>query len=205
MSDTTGGPRPSQVPSHTIHTLCLFSDAVLPALDDHWLRDSLAVLFLEQHLHQCNNSSVSKACGPASLAAFVGASRIEKLSHVATRGLCDWMNRRDMEASLRELGLTFTKQAQTLPRFGISMIQWQGPWLKHVFRGSNLAQTHWIAVAENYVFDVIWGSWLPLSVWQEVVVDDLLRHKGAFGWKPLTSYEFGLAGFTESTQKAVVE
>ncbi|MFO1486405.1 MAG: hypothetical protein U1F71_23785 [Verrucomicrobiaceae bacterium] len=180
-------------------------NAVLPALDDHWLRDSLAVLFLEQNLEPQDNTRSTKACGPASLAAFVGSARIEGLAHVNARDLCDWMNRRDMEASLRALGLEFTKRAETLPRFGISMIQWQGPWSRHAYRGSDLTHTHWIAVAENYVFDVIWGSWLPKSVWQDVVMEDLLRHKGAYGWKPLTSYEFGLASFSELTQRAEVE
>tara|TARA_R110002049_G_scaffold284015_1_gene464538 strand:+ start:814 stop:1350 length:537 start_codon:yes stop_codon:yes gene_type:complete len=178
---------------------------VLPALDDHWLRDSLAVLFLEQHLQLFDNTTITKSCGPASLAAFVGAARVESLEHLAAKGLCSWMNRRNMESTLRELGLPFTKHGETLPGLGIAMIQWQGPWSKNAYRGSELSHTHWIAVAENYVFDVMWGRWLPKSVWQEVIVDDLLRQKGAHGWKPLTGYEFVLAGFLDLVQKAAVE
>jgi len=166
----------------------------LPAIEDYWLRDSAAVLFLETHFGHCISVKETISCGPASLAAFVGVSCIEKLLKTEIiRNQTDWMNRREMEFSLQKLGLKYTKIQKSLPKHGICLIQWEGPWLGNMYRGSNLMHTHWVAVAGDYIFDILWGGWLPSSVWQDVVVEDLIGKRNlADGWSPLTSYEFDL-------------
>ncbi len=194
--DTTHSALPrhtlSNVLASTILTLQRFQSFVLPALDDHWLRDSLAVLYLEQGLPGLPPSDSMVACGPAALSAFFGLSAVMRLSRLHKRGAAGWLNRRDMEASLRELGLHFVRRDDKLPKCGLAIIQWEGPWSKRSFRGSNLAHSHWIAVVDGYVFDVMWGGWLPHDAWQDMVVEDIMMRREVQGWSVMSSYELSL-------------
>ncbi len=95
-----------------------------------------------------------------------------------------------MESAMTLVGAPFAKQHAHWPDAGLCLIQWTGPWSARPYRGSNLSQTHWVATACGFVFDVNWGSWLPKQNWEEVVLPELLlRRPSATGWEPLTAYE----------------
>lgn len=161
-----------------------FEQQVLPALEGHWMQDSHAVSFLEQNLPVPSQSS---ACGQAAIEALLGS---KAASYVRLKEDKLWTNRTEMESALRRAGAEFDKRMAWWPRRGLCLIQWQGPWLDRSFRGSDLKLTHWVSVANDYVYDVNWAGWLPKHVWEDVVVYELLSEQEAsFGWRPLTGYE----------------
>ena len=170
--------------STRISALDRFEAHVIPAIEGHWLRDSLAVDFLEQHLPWTVSGDEPLACGPAAFGALFGSVQAENLRISRPQ-----MNRKEMESAIRGIGASFSRRQNHWPTRGLCLIQWQGPWLDRVFRGSNLQFTHWVCVAHGYVFDVNWSGWLPKSIWEEVVVHDLLHHHRSAGWEPLTGYE----------------
>lgn len=97
-----------------------------------------------------------------------------------------------MERALRSFGLQFKRCPNKWPKFGLCFVHWSGPWSnKHP--SEILRRTHWVAVVEDYVFDVNWAGWLPKQNWEEIIVEELLdRHALAHGWEPLTAYEIAL-------------
>lgn len=174
----------------TLQQFNYFAQYVLPSLDGHWMKDSIAITYLEGNFPTPQKALLPKNCGPAALSALFGLGVLQYLPGHALE-MWKGLNRRDMEKALLELDLPFDRLHSSWPVFGLCLIQWQGPWLERCFNGSSLAYTHWVAVVENYVFDTNWGEWLPKNVWEECVVYNLLAaHKGNEGWKPLTAYEF---------------
>ena len=155
--------------------------SVLPSVGDHWLRDSVAVDFLDRSLGE---GSSFESCGIASFATFFGKENA--LRHLSQ----SWTNRTQMGKALINVGARFKFKKHSFPSRGLCLIQWTGPWVESSFRGSDLAYTHWIAVAENYVFDINWGGWLPFTAWEDVVIHSLLRcNDKATGWTILSSFE----------------
>lgn len=157
-----------------------------------WLCHSLALTYLEG-LTPCNETSSSvpndAGCGPMAFAALAGVSRNELAKYFPD--VCDrsWTNRRDMENAFRAFGLEFKKQANSWPTVGLCLIHWTGPWSSG-HHTQILKRTHWVAVIDDYVFDINWQGWLPKENWEDVVVDELLRsHPRSNGWTPLTAYE----------------
>lgn len=159
--------------------------SVLPAVEDYWRADAVVMSFLDQRLPGFSGNSSRSSCGIAALAAFYGEGAVME----ATREFeVPWINRTMMERALSHMRVNFSKVAAQFPKQGIALIQWTGPRLKRDFRGSALAYTHWIAVIDDYIFDVNWPSWLPLKSWQELVADEIQNFHKADGWKILTGY-----------------
>lgn len=167
-------------------TIAKLRTSVLPAIEDYWRADAVVMSFLDQRLPGISRNSSHTSCGIAALSAFYGESAaIDATSKFEV----PWINRTMMESVLSNMGVDFSKVAARFPKQGIALVQWTGPKLKRDFRGSALAYTHWIAVIDNFIFDVNWPSWLPLKSWQELVADEIQSFHRADGWKVLTGYD----------------
>jgi hypothetical protein len=130
-------------------------------------------------------------CGPASLAALVGCNVLDIISLFPQYPEKPWTNRTQMKFAFEKARLTWQSIPGVFPDVGICLIQFNGPWSKSTYRLAQLRHTHWIAVRNGFVFDINWEGWLPRQIWEELIVDDLVksrRHCG--GWSVLTSYEF---------------
>jgi hypothetical protein len=167
-----------------------FRDRVLPSLSSHWMRNSLAVSHLEEVLDHTASDDEFFSCGPVAFAALGGIHRSQIDSFFPKCIKQSWTNRSEMEQALKKLGWRFEKVADQWPRLGLCYVQWTGPWVGG-YPAEEIKHTHWVAVIEDFVFDVNWKGWLPRENWEEVVVEDILRsHPFANGWKPKTAYEF---------------
>jgi hypothetical protein len=167
-----------------------FRTRVLPALSDNWLRHSLALSYLESLRKDDCASWRTTACGPSAFAVLAGIAEDQMESYFPNSSSRSWTNRREMEHALHRCGMPFSRQGKAWPRLGLCLIHWKGPWTEAKFPAAVLQRTHWVAVVEDYVFDVNWRGWLPRENWEDVVVTELIRgHANAVGWQPLTAYE----------------
>lgn len=158
---------------------------VLPAVEGYWRADAVVTTFLDSRLSTPSNGDRESSCGRSALTAFFGPSAADRVLGTKQES---WTNRRTMESALKKLGVSFEKRHGDFPKQGLSLIQWRGGWSGRDFRGSGLLHTHWVAVVEQYVFDVNWPSWLPLHCWEELVARNLMTARNATGWSVLTSY-----------------
>jgi hypothetical protein len=169
-----------------------FREQVVPLLAGHWLRHSLALSHLESIAIAVQPEDEKFGCGPVAFGALVGISSEELIEFFPESEHRLWTNRRDMEKALRTFGLQFRRCKKHWPKFGLCFVHWSGPWTNG-YPVEMLRRTHWVAVVEDYVFDVNWGGWLPKQNWEEIIVEELLSyHAFAEGWEPLTAYEIGL-------------
>ncbi len=100
------------------------------------------------------------------------------------------MNRRSMEAALKKAGGNYHVLPRQLPKTGLALIEWTGTWQAEGFWGSDLKHTHWVAIAEGFVYDINWSGWLPRRIWEEVVLDEMIASlPKTTGWRPHTGYE----------------
>ena len=158
---------------------------VVPSVEDYWRADAVITTFLDRSLPGFSGDNADATCGIAALSAFFGAGAASR----ATSGFTTpWINRRMMELALRNLGVNYEKLRGKLPHQGVSLIQWEGAWSSRDYRGKNLAYTHWVAVIDNYVFDVNWPGWLPMNLWESTVAEVIIADQKATGWSVMTSY-----------------
>src|SRR4051794_29132693 len=110
-----------QAPANTgaaaSHPLCRFFNYVLPALDEYWLRHSVAVSYLEAMYEQ--RQSRHLGCGPTAFAALLGVRENELSSFFPDIEDRFWVSRRDMDYALREHGCIFNKTHRAWPIFGL--------------------------------------------------------------------------------------
>jgi hypothetical protein len=175
-----------------------FFQYVLPAIENHWLRDSIASTHLE-----CMDDSLDEfealGCGHLAFAALAGIRVREVEIFFPQSGDRVWVNRIEMERALRQFGWQFKKTASRWPNIGLCLIHWYGPWTSRGYAHGILQRTHWVAVLGNYVFDANWHGWLPKENWEDVVVAELLQNQDkAQGWIPLTGYELCVSGMDKA-------
>lgn len=164
-----------------------FFDYVLPALDEHCFRHSLAVSYLQTMYDE--PQPVDVGCGPTAFSALFGVRSDQLHEYFPEIRERPWINRRDMEYALRERGCTFAKLDAGWPTIGFCLIHWHGPWTTRGYAHAILKRSHWVAVAGDYVFDVNWHGWLPKENWEDVVIPELLANCEANGWQTLSAYE----------------
>lgn len=133
-------------------------------------------------------------CGPAALAACLGATPSFVRSHLG-----DFEARRYMNAAMMSAAVTsggFRKwDASGSPEHGLIRVQWGGPWIVggKPARWASMA-THWIASklmpSGLWVFDVN-GGWQLLSEWEREtapkIINSLKRADGT--WYPSHQWE----------------
>jgi hypothetical protein len=95
----------------------------------------------------------------------------------------DWTTIGDMRNALRSASITFIETSTSLPKFGLALLQLkvdQRP-LHGLY---SLSQTHWVGVCDGSFYDVNWGGWLPISIWEEVILPQFsFRGKAAITWE----------------------
>jgi hypothetical protein len=128
-----------------------------------------------------------------------GAMAFAAIARIKLESVCNyfpeletrpWINRRSMERALRAAGRNFQRCDSDWPNYGLCLVHFVGPWTERAFPMAVLAQTHWVAVHGDYVYDVNWNGWLPKDNWEEIVVEELIAAKPrATGWQVMTGYE----------------
>ncbi len=94
-----------------------------------------------------------------------------------------------METCLKKLGANFLKHQGRIPPQGLALLHRVSNYPKKSYRGSFLADTHWVAVVDDYVFDVNWPQWLPSKHWKSLVGKPLASVHGDEAWEIVTGYE----------------
>ena len=157
-----------------------------------WMYESLVISALDMALPPPSLPHQNPNCGVQAFRALfprAGAAADNEFNHANASG---WMNRRNMEAALKKVGGNYRVLPRQLPRTGLALIEWTGTWRSEGFWGSDLKHTHWVAMAEGFVYDINWSGWLPRKIWEEVVLDDVIANlPKATGWRPHTGYELG--------------
>jgi hypothetical protein len=141
-------------------------------------------------LHGCYNpSDVEEAqdefganCGPASFGAICRTPVVDSMRFFPHFPKRDWTTIGDMKKALRTAETQFVKAGPELPEFGLVLLQ-----LRTNNRPAHplysLSQTHWVGVFQGCFYDVNWQGWLPIPIWEELVLSQL-----EFGTKPVIGW-----------------
>jgi hypothetical protein len=174
--------------------IAYFFQFVLPTIEDHWLRDSIALTYLES-MYDWFCEFEDFGCGHLAFAVLAGIRVCDVEVFFPQTGDRFWVNRVEMERALQQRGWEFKKTPNRWPNIGLCFVHWYGPWTNRGYAHGILKRTHWVAVLGDYVFDANWRAWLPKENWEDIVVAELVQsHNHAQGWMPLTGYELCLAG-----------
>lgn len=104
-----------------------------------------------------------------------------------------WTNSLQMGAALDAAGIHAQRLRQSFPTAGLALIQWLGPWTQpDFFSRHSLRYTHWVAVADEEIFDPNAGQWLTKSNWSSEFASACLSEiRSASGWA--VKYGFGIS------------
>jgi hypothetical protein len=130
-------------------------------------------------------------CGPSALCAVSGKRPEEALLAMPKFLERGYTNPKMMAAALTTFGIgwrvlhaedgavNFPKNEFRFPEYGLVRVQWAGPWTKPgVPVRARYRHSHWIAVDEDWVFDIncmCAGGWVPFTEWSSQVVPWLLN------------------------------
>lgn len=113
-------------------------------------------------------------CGPAAIAALLGLTLAAVRPHLAGFENRGYMNPTHVKVSLRALGHEprLTPALDRWPVTGLAFVQWGGPWrvVAEAYR-----HTHWIAVKDDWVYDVNGNQWAPRWWWEKEIAPLLAR------------------------------
>lgn len=175
---------------YTNAALVRLRETLARAAEVSWLHESLVVSALDTALPPPLAVHANPNCGAQAFRALfprIGSAAEHAFEAVRRRG---WMNRRTMEAALKQVGGCYRVVPRQMPRTGLALIEWTGTWHTEGFWGSDLKHTHWVALVEGFVYDINWEGWLPRRIWEDVVLDEVIaKLPGATGWRPHTGYE----------------
>lgn len=121
-------------------------------------------------------------CGPASFAAVRRSPVSEVMPFFPGFPEKDWTTVGAMRRALAAANLPFKDIKNELPLLGLALLQLEIN-EKPLHPLFSLSHTHWVGVAGGCFFDVNWGGWLPIPVWEQVVFP-----KFRFGAKPATGW-----------------
>lgn len=130
-------------------------------------------------------------CGPMSLAAVLGLTRVEAAREFVEpfRG---FMSPTDMRRALDRAGVKHRDVDR--PARGLIRIQWVGPWCDLPDPRVAYRYTHWIGVRDREswreVYDATPNRWVPIEEWARWC--PILWPKRATGWRMSTSIEVSL-------------
>jgi len=137
--------------------------------------------------------TLGAACGHCALAAWLDVPLViachTGFEMDGTRLVRPWVNMPDMEAAFRKCEVSARSVGYTLPRNGLALIQWQGPWTRPgVPPRVACMHRHWIAVRGKSVWDINLEFWESLKAWEAFVCRELMPEK-ATGWTVARGYE----------------
>jgi hypothetical protein len=125
-------------------------------------------------------------CGPGALCAALNLTPDELRPHLLDFESKGYTNPSLMHNILGRLKVPFRtiyradeQGIHPRPSLGLMRVQWGGPWTQPgVPMGARYRQTHWVALADDYVFDINAiheGGWLFYAVWKQHLVPWLMN------------------------------
>jgi len=127
--------------------------------------------------------SMGATCGPASFGAACRTPVTAALGHFPYFPSRNWTTVGDMRNALRSAQTRFADTDDGLPAYGLALLQLKiSPgWLHPLY---SLRQTHWVAVFGECFYDLNWRGWLPVLLWEDLVLSRL-----SFGGEPVRCWE----------------
>lgn len=131
-------------------------------------------------------------CGPVSLAAIMESRVCDLISLFPQFPEKNYTNYTSMRSAIQELDLGFSEKRNSFASFGVSLIQFTGPWSrKGVPKVVELRYTHWIAVKSTYIFDINSMVWQSYQDWCNNIIPLLGGYyQHTSGWHVKRSIEF---------------
>ena len=87
-----------------------------------------------------------------------------------------------MRRALLAADVNFADVGISLPAYGLALIQLRVN-DRPLHPLYSLSQTHWVGVCRGCFYDVNWGGWLPIPLWKELVLSQLvIGSRPVCGW-----------------------
>lgn len=130
-----------------------------------------------------SESEFGANCGPAAFSAVVRSPVRVMMGHFPHFPDRSWTTVGDMRSALRSANVDYLDGAKGLPDFGLALLQLRVN-TRPLHPLYSLATTHWVAVVENFFYDVNWRGWLPISLWESVLLPQFrFGSKSVVGWE----------------------
>ncbi len=120
-------------------------------------------------------------CGPGAFAGVTGKP-IDEVRELFGTDWPGYTGIKRMRSALKAAGVEYQNLKRGVwPVFGLGFVQWDGPWMRSgVPERVRYRYTHWIGLdtvtgGVPKVFDVNTPRWIPLDVWDEIVVPAILQ------------------------------
>jgi hypothetical protein len=127
--------------------------------------------------------SFNANCGPASFGAIRRSKVTDVMRFFSHFPMRDWTTVGDMRLAFKAAGMRFADVGIALPAYGVALLQLRindRP-LHPLY---SLSQTHWVGVCNGCFYDINWGGWLTIPLWQELVLSQLvLGARPVCGWE----------------------
>ena len=129
-------------------------------------------------------------CGPASFAAVTGMLITDIIRFFPQFPHSPHTNIPQMRAALDGCGITSIGPEAKWPRDGLCLLQMTGPWTRGSWSHSACCHRHWIAVRNDFVYDVNVNAWMPRTEWENIVMSAITAaNRRATGWYLLKALE----------------
>lgn len=124
-------------------------------------------------------------CGPAAFAAVTQREVCRVMQYFPHFPERRWTNLTKMLQAFADAGYATRVEKCAAPSRGVALVQWLGPWTeKQFFSRWSLVHTHWVGVADDWVFDHNACCWQPLDEWSAGIAAQLIAEvPGATGWR----------------------
>jgi len=123
-------------------------------------------------------------CGPISFAVSVQEEVSDVIGLFENYEEKKYTNFTDMKRVFKKYGVEIQTTKAQIPKSGVALIQWTGPWIENDFMGRRSSRyTHWIAVEDKMCFDLNADEWLTLKEWETTVAAEFIKEiPEATGW-----------------------
>lgn len=109
-------------------------------------------------------------CGPAAYAATFECDVLDIMGRFPQFPQRPHTTAAQMIAAFEESGIRIQKIPGAFPSNGVALLQFVGPWGgENTTSPTALRRTHWVGVKGELIYDLNWGSWLPVLSWEAVV------------------------------------
>ena len=141
-------------------------------------------------------------CGPAALSALAARPVCEVMRWFPKYPAQNWTTKGDMKQAAIEAGWEVEAIGSRLPEQGCLLIELLPVnEARYVHPIARLKRSHWIGCRQGLVYDVNWEGWLPLSLWERLVLPSIRMPEGSVrSWRPLDGLEFRTKGTLASGQ-----
>jgi hypothetical protein len=121
-------------------------------------------------------------CGPAAFGAVCRLQVREAMPFFPQFPSRGWTTVGDMRNALQAAGTHFVDARHSLPEYGLALLQLRVN-DRPLHPLYSLAHTHWVGVCNGSFYDVNWGGWLPISLWQRIVLSQVtFGRRQICGW-----------------------